>query len=189
MTTLHLAVDRDINVPIHRQIRDGLRRAILEGWLRPGQRVPSTRSLAGDLGVSRLPVLSAYEQLLHEGYLVGRSGSGTFVSESVPDDLLRPVQANASAPRKSTGARARADLGRSASRDWNFPVVPFQVRLPALDLFPLAAWKKIIVRHLNAETPDRLSSPTPPGSRSFGRRSPSTSVLPARFNARPIRCW
>src|SRR4249919_645244 len=89
MTTLHLSVDRDIDVPIHRQVREGLRRAILEGLLRPGQRIPSTRSLAADLGISRLPVLSAYEQLLHEGYLVGRTGSGTFVSQSIPDQLLR----------------------------------------------------------------------------------------------------
>ena len=65
LATLHLPVYRDIGVPIFRQIYDGLRGAILEGRLRPGQRIPSTRSLATDLGVSRLPVLSAYEQLLH----------------------------------------------------------------------------------------------------------------------------
>ena len=78
MATLHLPVERNNGVPIFRQIHDGLRRAILDGRLRPGQRIPSTRALAADLGVSRLPVLSAYEQLLHEGYLVGRTGSGTF---------------------------------------------------------------------------------------------------------------
>ena len=79
MTTLHLPLDRSSDHPIHRQIYDGLRRAILEARLAPGQRVPSTRALAGDLGVSRLPVLTAYDQLLHEGYLEGRTGSGTFV--------------------------------------------------------------------------------------------------------------
>src|SRR6187397_2427706 len=89
MATLHLPLDREADLPIFRQISDGLRRAILDGRLRPGQRVPSTRGLATDLGVSRLPVLSAYEQLLHEGYLVGRTGSGTYVSDSIPDDLLR----------------------------------------------------------------------------------------------------
>src|SRR3954469_20702033 len=86
---MHLPIDRSIGIPTFRQIHDGLRRAILDGRLRPGQRVPSTRGLATDLGVSRLPVLSAYEQLLHEGYLVGRTGSGTFVSDNIPDDLLR----------------------------------------------------------------------------------------------------
>ena len=75
----HLPVDRKSKTPLHRQIYEGLRKAILDGMLRPGQRVASTRALAAELGVSRLPVLTAYEQLLHEGYIEGRSGSGTFV--------------------------------------------------------------------------------------------------------------
>src|SRR5687768_18478051 len=107
MPTLHLAVDRKIDEPIHRQVREGLRRAILDGRLRPGQRIPSTRGLAADLGVSRLPVLSAYEQLLHEGYLVGRTGSGTFVSTSIPDHLLRSPGARRLAPTPRPSAKPR----------------------------------------------------------------------------------
>src|SRR6185437_621138 len=61
-------VDRKLAIPLQQQIYDGLRNAILAGLLRAGQRVPSTRALAVDLGVSRLPVLNAYDQLLHEGY-------------------------------------------------------------------------------------------------------------------------
>jgi len=105
VATLHLPLDRDVETPIFRQISDGLRRAILDGRLRPGQRIPSTRSLATDLGVSRLPVLSAYEQLLHEGYLVGRTGSGTFVSKSIPDDLLRTPAVARPAPMPRPDAR------------------------------------------------------------------------------------
>ncbi|HEV2735439.1 MAG TPA: winged helix-turn-helix domain-containing protein, partial [Longimicrobiaceae bacterium] len=78
-------VDRRSGVPLHRQIYDGLRRAILDGMLRAGQRVPSTRALALELEVSRFPVLTAYEQLLHEGYLEGRVGSGTFVRAAPPE--------------------------------------------------------------------------------------------------------
>ena len=184
MTTLQLFVDRDLDVPIHRQVREGLRRAILEGRLRPGQRIPSTRSLAVDLGISRLPVLSAYEQLLHEGYLVGRTGSGTFVSESVPDDLLRPVPANARVPRHGTGVRKRAaGIARPASSGWNFPMVPFQVGLPALDLFPHAAWKKLIVRQLKAETPDRLSYTEPAGLEEL-----RLAIAEHIRSARAVRC-
>src|SRR4029453_7930914 len=95
MTTLHLPFDRSREVSIHRQVYEGLRQAILDGRLRPGQRVPSTRGLAAELGVSRLPVLSAYDQLLHEGYLDGRTGSGTFVSAALPDDLLRSSSSEA----------------------------------------------------------------------------------------------
>ena len=114
MTTLHLPLDRSSGVPIHRQIYEGLRRAILDGLLRPGQRVPSTRALAVELDVSRLPVLTAYDQLLHEGYLDARIGSGTFVSGAVPDDLLRPpVAPDASAP-PSRARRAPRPPPRSA---------------------------------------------------------------------------
>jgi GntR family transcriptional regulator/MocR family aminotransferase len=88
MTTWHLAVDRSGGPPLYGQIYDGLRRSILDGLLRPGQRVPSTRSLAVDLAISRQPVLAAYEQLLHEGYLEGRHGSGTYVGRALPDDFL-----------------------------------------------------------------------------------------------------
>src|SRR4051794_14487626 len=82
-------LERDSDVPLYRQVYDGLRRAIIEGLLRPGQRVPSSRALATELGVSRLSVLTAFDQLRHEGYLSGRVGSGTFVSAALPDDALR----------------------------------------------------------------------------------------------------
>src|SRR6476620_3312836 len=116
MASLHLPLDRDADVPIFRPTSDGLRRAILDGRLQPGQRIPSTRGLATDLGVSRLPVLSAYEQLLHEGYLVGRTGSGTFVTSHIPDYLLRS-RATAGGRQKASaqpggGVRERAVLNR-----------------------------------------------------------------------------
>jgi GntR family transcriptional regulator/MocR family aminotransferase len=74
---LLIPFDRDASTPYYRQVYDGVRAAILDGRLGPGQRLPSTRALARELGVSRLPVLNAYEQLLHEGYLTGRIGAGT----------------------------------------------------------------------------------------------------------------
>ena len=177
MPTLHLVVDRDIDEPLHRQVREGLRRAILEGRLRPGQQLPSTRILALDLGVSRLPVLSAYEQLRHEGYLVGRTGSGTFVSDAVPDELLRP----ASVP--DTTARRRTGPERPVLSGWNFPIVPFQVGLPALDLFPHAAWKTLVVRQLNAESAERMSYTDPAGLEAL-----RTSIAEHIRSARAVRC-
>src|SRR6476619_1225411 len=170
MTTLHLSVDRELDVPIHRQVREGLRRAILEGRLRPGQRIPSPRSLAADLGVSRLPVLSAYEQLLHEGYLVGRTGSGTFVSKSIPDDLLRTpaVARPAPMPRPDdVSFRERVVPNQPSVTSWHVPVIPFQVGLPALDLFPHAAWAKLVARQLRAETAEQLAYGDPAGLRAL----------------------
>src|SRR6185312_4712592 len=92
----HLPIDRRARAPLHRQIYDGYLKAILAGLLRPGQRLPSTRALAAELGVSRLPVLSAYEQLLHEGFFDGRRGSGTFVNA----DLATQVRRSARSRRK-----------------------------------------------------------------------------------------
>jgi GntR family transcriptional regulator / MocR family aminotransferase len=166
MTTLHLAIDRTLGVPLHRQLYDALRDAVLDGRLRPGQRIPSSRGLAADLGVSRLPVLSAYEQLLHEGYLVGRTGSGTFVSDAVPDDLFRPAPGTdrlPSARRPSASVRPPLVSERPALASWTIPVAPFQVGLPALDRFPRAAWARLVARNVHAETPDRLGYGDPAG--------------------------
>src|SRR5262249_2565908 len=74
-------------VPFFRQIYEAYRSAILSGTLRPGQRLPSTRALSAQLGISRLPVLNAFDQLLHEGFIVGKVGSGTFVKGEIPGDL------------------------------------------------------------------------------------------------------
>lgn len=178
MTTLHLAVERNVDVPLHQQIYDGLRGAILEGRLRPGQRIPSTRGLAADLGVSRLPVLSAYEQLLHEGYLVGRIGSGTFVSDAVPDDLLRPPS-----ERRERSERSRATSVSPRGPIWTIPMVPFQVGLPALDLFPRAAWAKLVSRHASAETPERLGYGDPAGLRVF-----RAAIAEHLRSSRAVRC-
>ena len=76
----HLPVRRGQSDPLHKQVYDRMRQAILDGLLRPGQRLPSTRALAQDLDISRLSVLTAFDQLRHEGYIVGRTGAGTFVS-------------------------------------------------------------------------------------------------------------
>src|SRR5580692_4662835 len=96
---LMIAVDRKASKSLHRQIYDAYRTAIVDGSLRPGQRIPSTRVLAAELGVSRFPVLNAYAQLLAEGYFESRVGAGTVVSNS----LLNQSMASASA-----GARLRA---------------------------------------------------------------------------------
>src|SRR5215475_946859 len=75
-----IAVDRELPQPLHRQIYDAFRQAILGRKLQPGQQVPSTRALACELAVSRLPLLAAYAQLSDEGYFESRPGAGTYVS-------------------------------------------------------------------------------------------------------------
>ena len=66
--------------PVIRQLYDQVRKAIVEGALKPGGRLPSSRDFAATLGVARASVVAAYDLLLAEGYAVGKVGSGTFVS-------------------------------------------------------------------------------------------------------------
>src|SRR5271170_5603813 len=83
-----VVIDRKSSKTLHRQIYDGYRTAIVDGKLHPGQRIPSTRELASEIGVSRFPVLNAYAQLSAEGYFESHIGAGTVVSRSLPEQLV-----------------------------------------------------------------------------------------------------
>src|SRR3569623_2851937 len=136
--------------PIYRQLADGFRRAIVEGQLQPGQRVPSTRALAGELKVSRLPVLSAYEQLHAEGYLETFTGAGTCVAGAIPLDRpetprrRRGVPAPDASPARRVATRASAMAG--PEQTWLDGQGAFRVGLPALDAFPHEVWARLLSR-------------------------------------------
>lgn len=81
---LPIVLDRTGPVPLHQQLYEQLRRAILDGRLSSGTRLPSTRAFAQELGVSRTVTSSAYDELFAEGFLQGRHGSGTYVGKGFP---------------------------------------------------------------------------------------------------------
>src|ERR687886_570522 len=85
----NLRLEAESATALHRQLYDGLRLAILAGQLTANTRLPSSRALAHELGISRNTVLDAYSQLLAEGYLESRAGSGTFVARALPDPVIR----------------------------------------------------------------------------------------------------
>ena len=87
---LVVGVDPSLPEPLHRQVYRALRAAMLEHRLKAGAKLPSTRALASMLGVARNTVHGAYDQLLAEGYLEARHGSGTYVAASLPDDAFQP---------------------------------------------------------------------------------------------------
>ena len=89
--------------PTYRQLYAALRDAILDGRLRPGVKLPSTRDLADRYSLARGTIVVAFEQLKSEGYLSGRVGSGTYVSEVLPEALLHAGEVNHSRP----GARGK----------------------------------------------------------------------------------
>ena len=90
-----LTIDKRSGIPLYQQLYEALRSVILQGSLRPGQRLPAARRLAEDLKLSRNIVGKAFEQLTIEGYLKSAVGSGTYVNDNLPDSFIQPTQLQA----------------------------------------------------------------------------------------------
>ena len=150
MTGLWLRLDG--RGPRFRQLYRALRAAVVDGTLAPGARLPATRALAAELGLSRTTVLLAYEHLAAEGYLAGRHGSGSYV-RAAPAPPARPApRRTASAPprlsafgRALTAARRRPLLSNYVS---DRPPLPYDFRYgaPSMADFPLRAWQRCLGR-------------------------------------------
>ena len=109
-TLLGFDLEREGPTPLFQQLYWQLRQAVLEGRLRPGARLPATRFLACELGLSRNTVLTAYDQLASEGFLELRHRSGVFVAEDLP--IAEPVALESPAtPAPRIGRRGQATLG------------------------------------------------------------------------------
>jgi GntR family transcriptional regulator/MocR family aminotransferase len=138
-------------LPLHRQIYERVRRAILQGQLAPGQRVASARALASQLGLARGTVDAAYAQLTVEGYLEALGQKGTRVSLEV-----RRAAARATSPREPKSAPQPDGLPG--------PLLPFQMGMPAFDAFPRKLWASMGARRVRAIGVDDLAYPDPRGS-------------------------
>jgi GntR family transcriptional regulator/MocR family aminotransferase len=146
---LDISVKTSTGVPLHRQVYFAVKALILNGRLRPGDRLPSTRLLAKDLGLSRTTVLNAVDQLTLEGYVEGKVGSGTRVSSRIPADLRElagPGRKTSSAPEPRTSQRARKfpTIAPPALRTSARPLRP---GYPAVELFPLKLWARLTAKH------------------------------------------
>ncbi|HEU0179169.1 MAG TPA: PLP-dependent aminotransferase family protein [Blastocatellia bacterium] len=163
---LAITLEQHSETPLHKQLYDELRRAILTGRLKPGERVPSTRGLSQSLGVSRATVTQSYEQLLSEGYLRAATGSGTFVGCELPDELLKTKPVEKSRHAASLQENGRQGAGRQielsrygASIADSTPFEPpesetpinFRTGRPALDEFPLHQWRRLTLKHYRAK--------------------------------------
>lgn len=113
---LSLSIDGQSRETLAVQLRNAFRTQIEEGTLRPGTRLPSSRQLAVDLGVSRSVVVEAYEQLCAEGYLVSQHGSGTSVAATARTD-----SGSALTPDDSTSTAAVWDLRTGGLHSSTFP--------------------------------------------------------------------
>ncbi|MBT6033502.1 MAG: PLP-dependent aminotransferase family protein [Kordiimonadaceae bacterium] len=92
MTNLFLNIDRESNTSLHKQLIVHLKDHVLSGDIKKGEKLPSSRALSIDLKVSRIVTLAAYEQLIAEGYLISKAGSGTYVSYNIPDLAIKTTK-------------------------------------------------------------------------------------------------
>lgn len=141
---VHVSLDGsgDLAARIYRQ----LRQAILDGRLRPGDRLPPTRRLAGQLAVARNTVSVAYERLTAEGFLVARVGSGTYVA----DTPLAPLRPRGAGPAGAARPRPPWDAAIPLPSSGGSYRYDFRVGVPDADLFPLATWRRLVDGALRA---------------------------------------
>ena len=135
-----LSLLRNDRVPISRQLFQELREVVLSGRLKPGTRMPATRNLAAELGVSRTTVAQAYEQLQSEGYLLAREKSGTFIPEVLPEELGALTQRAASDGASGSGPSAtlaqRVIHTAPARTERGVLAQPFHPGIPSIAPFP-----------------------------------------------------
>jgi GntR family transcriptional regulator/MocR family aminotransferase len=140
-------------LPLHRQLYEALRRAILQGKLSAGERVPSSRELTQDLGMSRNTVVAAFNQLTVEGYLISHVGSGTFVKDTVPKAAMQRLPAQ-----EDQGANL-SHRGQALATTYcatQLEIQPFTPGIADFSAFPVALWQRLQNKHWRMTYPDML---------------------------------
>lgn len=189
-----LRLDGRRKSPLFRQLYEALRTAILDGRLKPNARIPSSRTLVDQLGVSRTTVVTAIDLLISEGYLQTAVGSGTFVSKDIPNDrpFVNATPTQVSPPSVLTSQSGTGNYYSDYGHDLlELPRVshfagtpkPFCPGEPALDEFPTNVWSKIVRRVWSTISPARLSYGEAAGS--FALRKSIAEYLRAH---RGVRC-
>jgi len=185
-TTLPLSVRLPASgTPLYRWFYEELRAAILEGRLKPGARLPATRDLAEQHRLSRATVVSAFEQLKSEGYVEGKVGAGTYVSQVLPDELLQVGRVS----REGIARGRRVAWSAYAQRLKAFPggeprtTRAFRANQAALDAFPTSLWAQVAARRLR-----RVSTRLLAGGEALGYRPLREAVAEYLNTSRGVKC-
>lgn len=170
-----IQLNASAELPLHRQIYEQLGRAIRCGHLAPGTRLPSTRAFARELGISRTTVEEAYQDLYAEGYLEGKVGAGTYVTQQLSKGLFSTTTQPGEVTPPSKTVSGFADLSRRGRLLTATPLPsgfrsddalrPFRLGVPALDSFPQQEWARIISKVARQLPTSLLSFPDPAGYR------------------------
>jgi GntR family transcriptional regulator / MocR family aminotransferase len=180
---------RASNQPLFQWLYREVRAAITDGRLKPGARLPATRALAAQYDLSRGTVLTAFDQLTSEGYICSRVGSGSYVSQTLPEKFFRahkPKAAGTASP-----STREQHLSRWGSKvRYAFPIgglkrtaIPFQANRPALDLFPTSLWARLAGRRLRTASARLLGS-----ADSAGFRPLREAVVDYLGSVRGVKC-
>src|SRR4051812_17086244 len=172
-----VALDRTAATPLHRQLYGSLRLQILDGRLPPRSRLPASRELALDLGVSRNTVIAAYDTLQAEGYLDAVAGSGTRVAP-LP---ASPARTRAGKPAPALPRLSERGLLMAAQpRDQTIPNrIAFHPGYPEIASFPFATWARLLAATVRDAREDLFGYHQLGGTRGCALPSPSTSPSPA----------
>jgi GntR family transcriptional regulator / MocR family aminotransferase len=180
-----ISLDRRSAMPLYQQLYHSIRQGVLRGTLRKGLRLPSSRYLAAELRVSRNIVLIAFEQLLAEGYLQSLKGAGTFVSHTLPEEVLQ-VQSLRRHEKRVLSARGSA-MHSLAQLTPALPLrvryAPFRCGMPALEHLPLELWGRLLFRHCKRASPEVGINGDPMGYRRLRQAIASYVGV-----ARAVRC-
>ena len=160
-----LEIDRQSRRPLSTQLYVGLRDIILTGGIASGKRLPATRTLARDLGLSRTIVVDVFERLIAEELIEAHVGAGTFVSVVLKQDTAR--QAGRKTVTKGV-ARLSKGLLLATTQFGERQRLPYQTRafataVPAFDHFPLAQWSRISAKYWRGNRPDVMGYGEPFG--------------------------
>jgi GntR family transcriptional regulator / MocR family aminotransferase len=176
-------VDRAADAPVFRQIYLKLRSAILSGTLRPATKLPSTRELARQLGVSRSAVVSAFEQLLAEGYASGRTGAGTYIASDLPEPF-GAIHGRKKRPVSVAGtAAALRDLDGFTDVTAQNDERPFNLGRTLVDARTAELWRRLSARTLRSFGRHHLGYADPGGMLKLRK-----SVCDYLQAARAVRC-
>ena len=154
-----------VRAPLNRQIYQAVREAILTQVLPAGLKLPSSRDLARELDISRNTVTYAYEQLIAEGYLETRAGSGTFIADTAPDQIPEaghtPHHLTDPSGQSELSARGAQLIGQAGVSDLQWGA--FMPGVPDVTLFPNKIWSRIQNKHWRRSRIDHLTYGQPGG--------------------------
>lgn len=147
---MFIEINRDIQIPLVKQVYSQIKDKILNGELNRNYKLPSTRSLASNLGVSRNVIVEVYEQLSAEGYIVSKAGNGSYIEESLkftPKPLSPPAEIK--------------EIGFKTNKS---NIIDFRSGLPDLTCFPINKWSRLSKEVYSELTPQSLAYNQPEGT-------------------------